>query len=104
MNNIPDAIYHLIVDKVKQGESQCKVSLQLNACLSTVSKIVMCYRVTESTDNIHRSCRPQKTTEKKEDFYVNFSKGTFYVSQTTTKVCQICQSNIAEISKKNSVC
>jgi len=58
MSNIPDSIRHLIVDKIKQSESQRKVSLQLNVNLSTVNKIVMRYRVTGSTHNLHRSGRP----------------------------------------------
>jgi len=64
MTDIPDGSRHLIVDKVKQGESQRKVVLKLNMGVSTVNQIVKRYRLTGSIDNRHRSERPEKTTER----------------------------------------
>jgi len=40
MTDIPDAIRHLIVDKVKKVESQRKEALQLNMGVSTVNHTV----------------------------------------------------------------
>jgi len=80
MTDIPDAIRHLIVDKVNQGESQRKVSLQLNVCLSTVNEIVKRYRSTGSTDNRCRSGRPKKTTERERRFLCQLSKKEPFMS------------------------
>jgi len=52
---ITDAISHLIVDKVKKGESKHKVALQINMGVSTGNQIVKRYRLTGSIDNHHRS-------------------------------------------------
>jgi len=81
MTDIPDVIRHLIVDKVKKGESQRKVALQLNMGVSTVNQIVERYLLTGSIDNRHRSVRPQKTTEEKEGTYVNFQRRSLLVLQ-----------------------
>jgi len=64
MADIPQSIRHLVVDEIMQGESQLKVGIQLNICLSTVNRIWMHYKKTRRTDNRVRSGRPKITTER----------------------------------------
>jgi len=74
MTNIPDVICHLTVDKVKKGESQRKVALQLNIAVSTVNQIVKRYCLTGSIDNRHKSVRQQKTTKRERRHLCQLSK------------------------------
>jgi len=64
MTNIPEAMRHLIVEKIMQGESQRKVAVQLNVSLATVNRIWVRYRHTGSIENQPRSGRPRKTSER----------------------------------------
>ena len=59
MVKIEERMRLLIISKIQDGDSQRKVSRDLNVCVSTVRKIWNKFQVTSSINDKNRTIRPK---------------------------------------------